>query len=216
MAEDVIVELFPCTFAEGGEWTVPAGSRVALMLGWGAKNQGLMHNFFRLRQRRSRSTAPPPDLSDSYSAIEPRPEEGDFVSRIHYDTGVTLSGGESLQVDGMLAVSNVVPDVRDETTHRAVCSGPRNHSLSTAALPPRPERTPALVPDRRPALKARAPDTTTHQGSRDSCARNRTLVPKLSCAVRHRPGGWRLGSPRRYHRPQRDPSATSEEAPGRR
>jgi len=45
MAEEVIVELFPCTFAEGGEWTVPAGSRVVLMLGWGAKNQGLMHKF---------------------------------------------------------------------------------------------------------------------------------------------------------------------------
>ena len=45
MAEDIIVELFPCTFAEGGERTVPAGSRVVLMLGWGAKTRGLMKNF---------------------------------------------------------------------------------------------------------------------------------------------------------------------------
>jgi hypothetical protein len=34
---------------------------------------------------------------------------------------VTLSAGESLQVDGMLAVSRVVPDgVVDETTHPPV------------------------------------------------------------------------------------------------
>ena len=33
MAEEIIVEVFPCT-GEGGDWTVPAGSRVVLALGW--------------------------------------------------------------------------------------------------------------------------------------------------------------------------------------
>jgi hypothetical protein len=40
MAEE-IVEVFPCRHNPelGGEWTVPAGSRVVLALGWGAKNK---------------------------------------------------------------------------------------------------------------------------------------------------------------------------------
>src|SRR5215211_8879932 len=93
MAEDIIVELCPCTFAEGGERTVPAGSRVVLMLGWGAMTRGLMKNFLQGQTTTiSIDGAAPVDLSDSYSAIEPRPDEGDFVSRIHYDTGVTLFG----------------------------------------------------------------------------------------------------------------------------
>jgi hypothetical protein len=127
MAEEIIVELFSCTFGEGGEWTVPAGSRVVLMLGWGAKTHGLMKNFLQAQTTTiSIDGAAPIDLSDSYSQIEARPDEDDFVSRIHYDTGVTLSAGESLQVDGMLAFSNVVPEVRDETTHRAILFRPED------------------------------------------------------------------------------------------
>jgi hypothetical protein len=58
------------------------------------------------------------DISDSYSAIEPHSDEG-FASFIRHDTGVTLAAGESLQVDGMVAVSRVVPDgLLDEATHR--------------------------------------------------------------------------------------------------
>ena len=41
------------------------------------------------------------------------------------DTGVTLSAGESLQVNGMVAVSNVVPDAMlDEITHRPILFRP--------------------------------------------------------------------------------------------
>jgi hypothetical protein len=126
MAEESIVELFPCTYGEGGEWTVPAGSRVVLMLGWGAKNRGLVQNFLQAQTTTiSIDGGAPADIRNSYSAIEQRPEEGDFVARIHHDTGVTLSSGESLQVDGMVAVSHVVPDgVIDEITHRPVLFRP--------------------------------------------------------------------------------------------
>jgi hypothetical protein len=119
MAEKIVVDVFPCTFAEGGESTVPAGSRVVLALGWVAKNRGLVQNFLQAQTTTiSLNGAAPIDISDSYSPIEPRPD-GDFASRIRHDTGVTLSAGESLQVDGMLVVSHVVPDgAFDEVTHR--------------------------------------------------------------------------------------------------
>ena len=121
MAEEVVVALFPCTYEEGGECTVPAGSRVVLIVGWAAKNRGLVQNFLQAQTTTiTIDGAAPVDLSDSYGAIEARPD-GDFVSRIRHDTGVTLSAGESLQVDGLLAVSHPVLDgVIDETTHRPV------------------------------------------------------------------------------------------------
>jgi hypothetical protein len=119
MAEEIIVGVFACTFGEGGESAVPAGSRVVLALGWVAKNRGLVQNFLNAQTTTiALNGAAPVDISDSYGAIEPHPDEG-FGSRIRRDTGVTLAAGESLQVDGVLAVSHVVPDgVKDETTNR--------------------------------------------------------------------------------------------------
>jgi hypothetical protein len=120
MAEEIIVGLFPCTFAEGGEWTVPAGSRVVLALGWVATNRGLVQNFLQAQTTTiSIDGAAPVDISDSYSAIEPLPDGG-FASRIRHDTGVTLSAGQSLQADGTIVVSNRVVDFFDETTHKPV------------------------------------------------------------------------------------------------
>ena len=126
MAEEIIVELFGCTFGDGGERKVPAGSRVVLVLGWAAKNRGLVQNFLQAQTTTiSIDGGAAVDLSDSYGAIEPLPDGG-FATRIRYDigvtrSGVTLSAGESLQVDGTLAVSHVVPGgVLDETTHRQV------------------------------------------------------------------------------------------------
>lgn len=127
MAEEIIVALFPCTFGEGGESTVPAGSRVVLALGWVAKNRGLVQNFLQAQTTTiAIDGGATIDLGDAYSAIEPRPD-GDFATRILHDTGVTLSAGESLQLDGVLAVSHVVPDgVLDETTHRPVFFRPED------------------------------------------------------------------------------------------
>ena len=80
-------------------------------------SQGLVQNFLNAQTTTiGLNGAAPVDISDSYGAIEPHPDEG-FGSRIRRDTGVTLAAGESLRVDGMLAVSHVVPDgVKDETT----------------------------------------------------------------------------------------------------
>ena len=128
MAQEIIVELFPCTSPEGGdgESTVPAGSRVVLALGWGARNRGLMKNFLQAQTTTiSINGANSLNISNAYSPIEQSSDGSFFVSRIHHVTGVTLSAGESLQVDGMLAVSHVVPDgVIDEVTHRPVLFRP--------------------------------------------------------------------------------------------
>jgi hypothetical protein len=118
MAEEIIIGLFLCTFAEGGECSVPAGSRVVLGVGWAAKNRGLVQDFLQAQTTKISIDGATIDLSDSYSALERLPDGG-FVSRIRHDTGVTLSAGESLQVEGELSVSHVVPDaVLDEVTHR--------------------------------------------------------------------------------------------------
>jgi hypothetical protein len=127
MAEEVIVEVFPCTFGDGGESTVPAGSRVVLALGWASKNRGLVQNFLQAQTTTiSIDGGAVIDLSDSYRAIETFPDGG-FGTRIRHDTGVTLSAGESLQVDGTLAVSHVVPEgLLDETTHRQIFFRPED------------------------------------------------------------------------------------------
>ena len=119
MAEEIVVRLFPCTFAEGGECTVPAGSRIVLGLGWAAKNRGLVQDFLNTQATTiSINGAAPIDISDSYGALEPFPDGG-FASFLRHDADVTLSVGESLQVDGTVAVSHVVPDgLVDEQTHR--------------------------------------------------------------------------------------------------
>ena len=127
MAEQSVVDVFPCTFGEGGESTVPAGSRVVLALGWAAKNRGLVQNFLQAQTTTiSIDGGAPVDLSDAYSAIEPLPDGG-FATRIRHDTGVTLSVGESLQVGGTLAVSHPVPEgLLDEATHRQIFFRPED------------------------------------------------------------------------------------------
>jgi hypothetical protein len=100
---------------------------VVLALGCAAKNRGLMQNFLQAQTTTiSIDGGARVDLSDSYSAIEPLPGGG-FATRLRHDTGVTLSAGESSQVDGRLAVSHVVPDgVVDETTRRQIFFRPED------------------------------------------------------------------------------------------
>jgi hypothetical protein len=140
MAEEV-VHVNEC---KGGKTTVPAGSRIVLLFGWKAKNEGLVQSFLNAQTTTiSPNGAAPIDVSDSYSAIEKIPAggipEGGSVSRVRYDTGVTLSAGESLQADGTTVVSHTVIDLFDEDTHKPVFSNPAIHKLSAAALPPRRE-----------------------------------------------------------------------------
>src|SRR5215204_896419 len=127
MAE-VIVSVASCV-EEGGERTVPAGSRIVLRFGWAAKNKGLVQAFLNAQTSTiSLNGAAPIDVSDSYSAIEKLPAgvipEGGSVSRVRHDTGVALSAGESLQADVTIVVSNPVIDFFDEDTHKPVLFQP--------------------------------------------------------------------------------------------
>ena len=123
MAEE-IVPVFGC-MSDGGS-TVPAGSRVVLALGWVAKNRGLVKQFLDAQTTTvSLDGAASIDISDSYSEIEPRPGTGEFATGIRHDTGVTLAAGESLKVDGMMAVSHVVASgILDDDTHRPMLFRP--------------------------------------------------------------------------------------------
>ena len=98
-----------------------------LRLGWAAKNRGLVQNFLQAQTTRiSINGGAPVDLSNSYGSIETLPGDG-FATRVRHDSGVTLSAGESLQVDGTLAVNHVVPEgLLDETTHRQIFFRPED------------------------------------------------------------------------------------------
>jgi hypothetical protein len=126
MAEK-IVHVFSCS-AEGGQTTVPAGSRIVLLFGWGAKKKGLVQDFLNAQTTTiSLNGAAPIDVSDSYSEIEKLPKaifpDGGFGSNVRHDTGVTLSAGEALQADGTIVVSHPIPDFFDDA-HRPVLIQP--------------------------------------------------------------------------------------------
>lgn len=121
-----IVHVFSC-MDEGGETTVPAGSRIVLLFGWAAKKRGLVKDFLQAQTTTiSLNGAAATDVSDSYSPIKELPN-GWFATNVRHDTGVTLSAGESLQADGTIAVSHPIPDFFDEA-HRPVLIQPEDPS----------------------------------------------------------------------------------------
>jgi hypothetical protein len=118
---DVIVRLGEC--ADSGEIAVPADARIVVAVGWAAKNRGLVQNFLQAQTTTLRfDGGAPVDVSDSYGAIEGvQLDGGAFATRLLFDTGVTLSAGQSLEVDDELVFSHAVVDglqMRDENTHR--------------------------------------------------------------------------------------------------
>jgi hypothetical protein len=118
---DVIVRLGEC--ADSGEISVPAGARIVVAVGWAAKNRGLVQNFLQAQTTTLRfDGGDPVDVSDSYGAIEEvQLDGGAFAARLLFDTGVTLSAGQSLEVDDELTFSHAVVDglqMTDENTHR--------------------------------------------------------------------------------------------------
>jgi hypothetical protein len=124
MAGQIIVRLARCVVVGGGETTVPAGARIVVEQGWRTKNQGLMKSFLKAQTTTiSINGGAPVDISNSYSAIEPT-DIGGFETLARFDTGVTLSAGESLQVDSVLTVSHVVPEGVLDEEHRQMMSRP--------------------------------------------------------------------------------------------
>jgi hypothetical protein len=123
MAE-VTVHVFSCTFEEGGQTTVPAGSRIVLLFGWAAKNKGLVQAFLNAQTTTISLNGASIDVSDSYTAIRKVPD-GFFASDVRHNTGVTLSAGESLHADGTIRVSHPIPDFFDDA-HRPVLIQPED------------------------------------------------------------------------------------------
>jgi hypothetical protein len=118
---DVIVRLGEC--ADSGEIAVPADARIVVAVGWAAKNRGLVQNFLQAQTTTLRfDGGDPVDVSDSYGSIEEvQLDGGAFAARLLFDTGVTLSAGQSLEMDNDLVFSHAIVDnlqMRDENTQR--------------------------------------------------------------------------------------------------
>jgi hypothetical protein len=129
MAGEFTVRLGECAFGDG-EITVPAGARIVIVQGWRSKNKGLVQSFLRGQTTTiSIDGGAPVDLSNSYSSIH-QTDVGGFETLLRFDTGVSLSAGESVQVDSALTLSHVVPEgLLDETTHRQMFNSPGEHTM---------------------------------------------------------------------------------------
>jgi|SRR5215211_4278668 len=132
MAE-VIVSVASCV-EEGGERTVPAGSRIVLRFGWAQKNRGQVQAFLNAQTSTiSLNGAAPIDVSDSYSPIEELPDggflDGGFVSRVRHDTGVTLSAASPFRWMSRLRfhIRSSISSTRPHTSRSF--SNPGIHSL---------------------------------------------------------------------------------------
>ena len=118
MAGEIVVRLAECAFGDG-ESTVPAGARIVVRQGWRSKNKGLVQAFLNAQTTTiSIGGGTPVNISNSYGAIKPT-DVGGFETLLRHDTGVTLTAGESVEVESVLVLSHVIPEgLLDETTHR--------------------------------------------------------------------------------------------------
>jgi hypothetical protein len=108
---DVTVYLGQCV-GDGGQITVPAGDRIVLARGWQAMNRALVQNFLHAQITTfSFNGGPAVNVSGNWGGItEPEEEGGYFSTGLRYDTGLTLSAGESLELDDVLAFSYTITD----------------------------------------------------------------------------------------------------------
>jgi hypothetical protein len=138
MAE-AIVHVFSCTFEEGGETTVPTGSRIVLLFGWAAKNRGLVQAFLNAQTTTiSLNGADPVDISDSYGAIRDLP--GGFLHPMYATTLVRRFRPASPFRRMARLWFHILSSISSTRPHIGrFCSNPEIQSLSAAALPPQPE-----------------------------------------------------------------------------
>ena len=91
------VDLVTCGEATGGETTVPAGSHIVLLAEWTETNRAAVRRFLRLENTSAAVDGNP--VANASSLWGPvTAESGGYVTTWSYETGVTLSAGESLQV----------------------------------------------------------------------------------------------------------------------
>jgi len=95
-AENVTINLSVCD-ADGGEETVPAGATLVLQETWADTRSAHVRRFLRLQDTTASVNNAP--VANASSLWGPVAQEGSqYVTTWSYNTGVTLSAGESLQV----------------------------------------------------------------------------------------------------------------------
>ena len=126
-AAPVVVPAFPCAVVLGGNTTVPAGSTVIVRQRWDAKNHGLSQAFLNAQTTLvSVNGGTAVDVSQTYDPISTGPT-GNSVTRVSYDTGITLGLGQQLTFVVTISFSHRIHDgfsLEDNETHRPLFFGP--------------------------------------------------------------------------------------------
>jgi len=126
-ADTAIVPAFVCAQLSGGNATVPAGSQVVAQR-WEAKTRGLVQTFLNAQTTTiSVNGGEPVDVSADYAPIAPTSTGDLYFTRVLYDTGVTLSAGESMTFNLVITLSHRLHDgftLADGDSHKPLFFGP--------------------------------------------------------------------------------------------
>jgi hypothetical protein len=127
-ADTAVVPAFVCAELSGGNATVSAGSQVVVAQRWEAKSRGLVQTFLNAQTTTiSVNGSEPVDLSGDYDPIAPTSDGARNFTRVLYDTGVTLSAGESMRFDLVISLSHRLHaglTLADGDSHKPLFFGP--------------------------------------------------------------------------------------------
>ena len=128
-ADTAIVPAFVCAELSGGNATVPAGSQVVVAQRWEAKRKGLVRTYLNTQTTTiSVNGGEPVDVSGDYAPIAPTSSDGtSYFTRVLYDTGITLSDGESMTFNLVISLSHQLHDgftLADGESHKPLFFGP--------------------------------------------------------------------------------------------
>jgi hypothetical protein len=107
---------------------VSAGSQVVVAQRWEAKSRGLVQTFLNAQTTTiSVNGGEPVDVSGDYDPIAPTSDGARIFTRVLYDTGVTLSAGESMTFNLVISLSHRLHDgltLADGDSHKPLFFGP--------------------------------------------------------------------------------------------
>jgi hypothetical protein len=109
-AGTALVGAYGC-FANGGQTTVPAGSTVGITQGIAETRRGVLQAYLNAQSTTvSVNGGAAVDLSAHWTAPSQQ-SDGSWLTRVRYDTGVTLAAGQSLTFRFEIVLNNPVPEV---------------------------------------------------------------------------------------------------------
>lgn len=111
-AEAAVVTVNPyvCFANHGGSMTVAAGSQITVRQGFAEQTRGILTAFLQAQTSAIALDGTTVDVTDAYSDLEQRPQ-GDWVSFVTYETGITLEAGDALSIVWRMTLDHPVPEV---------------------------------------------------------------------------------------------------------